>query len=255
MTHKERNHIYFEEQCWVLTMSRASSFLGVFPSFCRRFAFPRSPGLSPGGGGRPAPAPVPAATPLVHLPRFSGLEQTELSWRSRARPSGQPRGRVGVSAWGAISGDVHRGTMHAGGATPSGPTNPSGHGSAHRGGTHRRPESMRCWERALGKRGRVRRAQSTAREGPATALPHPPALPHTTQRHLLLRPNHLVAEAASLTSDPRYTQPNHFLAHSPFPSWVIQRSWSSFPTRQQHQLQLLISSGCHLGWSQVRGSC
>lgn len=40
MTHKERNHIYFEEQCWFLTMSRASSFLGVFPSFCHHSAFP-----------------------------------------------------------------------------------------------------------------------------------------------------------------------------------------------------------------------
>lgn len=27
------------------------------------------------------------------------------------------------------------------------------------------------------------------------------------------------------------------------------------PTRQQHQLQLLISSGCDPGWNRVRGSC
>lgn len=65
----------------------------------------------------------------------------------------------------------------------------------------------------------------------------------------------LVAKVASLTSDPCYTKPNHFLAQGAFPSCVIQCSWSSFPTRQQHQLQLLISSGCNLGWSQARGSC
>lgn len=82
--------------------------------------------------------------------------------------------------------------------------------------------------------------------------PSPPALHRL--RHLWPRPNLLVADVASLT-------PTHMKAAQPlsgprpFPSWVIWHSWSSFPTRQQHQLQHLISSGCNPGWNQVRGSC
>lgn len=83
MTHKERNHIYFEEQCWFLTMSRASSFLGVFPlPFASASRFPAAVGLGPGGGGRLAPAPVPATTSLVRLPQFSSSEQTQMSRQS-----------------------------------------------------------------------------------------------------------------------------------------------------------------------------
>lgn len=46
MTHKECNHIYFEEQCCFLTVSRASSFLGVFPAFHFHPAFPVAAALN-----------------------------------------------------------------------------------------------------------------------------------------------------------------------------------------------------------------
>lgn len=78
-------------------MSRASSFLGVFPlPFASASRFPAAVGLSPGGGGRLAPAPVPATTSLVRLPQFSSSEQTQMSRQSRMRPSRQPRGRAGL---------------------------------------------------------------------------------------------------------------------------------------------------------------
>lgn len=120
MTHKERNHIYFEEQCWFLTMSRASSFLRLFPSLLLRV--PRWPQGSAWGG---SVCPGPCPDPLVQLPPFSSSEQSGASRQSRAClcPSGRP-GRVRVSARGAMSRDVHGGTRFARSVTPQGPLTP-----------------------------------------------------------------------------------------------------------------------------------
>ena len=91
MTHKERNHIYFEEQCWFLTMSRASSFLGVFPSFRLRFAFPHGRGAQSGrrreAGTRPGPCrnPLGAAAPVRRL-RANRSILAELSAAAQAAP-------------------------------------------------------------------------------------------------------------------------------------------------------------------------
>lgn len=131
------------------------------------------------------------------------------------------------------------------------PPPPPGHSSARQVGT--------CWcPRSTGAGGRevpARAAgwgQPRARQGvrpwpSLTPCPAPPAA-------FAAKAKLLVANVASLT-------PTHMKAAQPlsgprpFPSWVIWHSWSSFPTRQQHQLQLLISSGCNPGWNQVRGSC
>lgn len=136
------------------------------------------------------------------------------------------------------------------------PAHPPGHSSARQVGTQGCPKSTRAVGRGLVVNAAGRGKPRTQLEGVWTQPSlTPPALPCTTQRHLLLRPNRSVAKAATPTSDPHHTQPNRFLAHGPFQSWVIWCSWSSFPTRQQHQLQLLISSGWNPGWNQVRGSC
>ena len=164
---------------------------------------------------------------------------------------------MGVSAWGEMSRDVHRGTACARSATPSGTTNPPATAALARWEPHGtlNPHVLLGEGSRRAQQGAESPGHSSRGSGHSPPSLTPPALPRTTQRHLLPRPNRLAAEAASLTSDPHYTQPNHFLAQGPFRSWVIRCSWSSIPTRQQHQLRLLISSGCNPGWNQVRGSC
>lgn len=233
-------------------MSRASSFLGVFPSFRLRFAFPGGRGAQPGqwwgDGARPGPCPDPRGAAALPVRRLGANQSVPAELRVAVPVAPE---RVRVSAWGAMSGDVHRATRYTRSTTPSGTTDPGGHGSARRVGTRRCPEPTGegSWRAQHGVEspGHSSRRSSL---GPPSLL-----LPCVTEWHLLLRPNHLAAKVASPTSVSRYAQHNHFLACGPFPSWAAQRSWSSFPTRQQHQLQLLISSGCNPGWSRASGSC
>lgn len=215
MTHKERNHIYFEEQCCFLTMSRASSFLGVFPSLCLRLACRCGRGL---GAQLAGAAACPGAVQLLEHWDILLELRVPLGSLGRAQVCPEQGWAQGCWEW-----------------DPQGTPTPPGHSSAHQVGTCRCP----------------RLAGAVGRGVPARAGGC--GQPRTQQR-VLPRPNHLVADVASPT-------PTHIKAAQlfpgprPFPSWVIWHSWSSFPTRQQHQLQLLISAGCNPGWNQVRGSC
>jgi len=153
MTHKERNHIYFEEQCWFLTMSRASSFLRVFPSFRPCFVFPGGTWWEAGARPAPRPDPLGAAAPVWRL---------RVNWSIPVELSGAVWAAPGVRG-------LCPGCDEQGCAAPLGTTNPPDHGSARGAATCRCPESVCRWERAPGERGGVRRASS---HGP----PSPPAV-------------------------------------------------------------------------------
>lgn len=106
MTHKECNHIYFEEQCCFLTVLRASSFLQVFPAALSRSGSPlqlghagcRSSPCSPGTADPcTALAPVGAAGPHDEV-RPLGAPQS---------PLGRDRGTRWVAVGSQLKGSGH----------------------------------------------------------------------------------------------------------------------------------------------------
>lgn len=150
-------------------MSRASSFLGVFPSFRLRFAFPGGRGAQPrqwwGDGARPGPCPDPRGAAALLVRRLGANQSVPAELRVAVLVAPE---RVRVSAWGAMSGDVHRGTRYTRSATPRGPPT-QGAMAALAGWQPDGAPNPR--ERAPGEHSTVRRAQGTARGGPASALP------------------------------------------------------------------------------------
>lgn len=200
-----------------------------------------------------APAVVGGRCPPRSLPRppWCGCPPGSAARSKPECPGGAARGRPGGPRKGAglCLGRDERGRAQGHQVHqerhPSGTTDPGGHGSARRVATRRCPEPT-----GEGSRRAQHGAESPGHSSRRSSLGPPSLLlPCVTEWHLLLRPNHLAAKVASQTSVSCYAQHNRFLARSPFPSWAAQRSWSSFPARQQHQLQLLISSGCNPGWS------